>query len=117
MPKIKPKVRERRDGSFGYIIQLPEDVKKTTGLSTSTFNSEKDALVFAEEVERRKTSVYKQSFSAVSAETVDDLFRWYTTTQEFRTIKQNSKTSYLGQMKSHLKADISRTVVNSVICP
>ena len=99
MPKIKPKLRERRDNTFAYIIQLPADVQKSTGLSTSTFNTEEDALAFAEEVERRKTSLYKQSFSTVSAETVDDLFKWYTTTQEFRTIKENSKTSYLGQMK------------------
>lgn len=99
MSKIRPKVRERRDGTFAYIVQLPADVKKSTGLSTSTFNTETDALAFAEEVERRKTSVYKQSFSTVSAETVDDLFKWYITTQEFRTIKENSKTSYLGQMK------------------
>ena len=99
MPKIKPVTRERRDGTFGYTIQIKPDIQKATGLSTSKFKTETDALAVAEEVERRKTSIYKQSCSSVSAETVDDLFKWYITTQESRTIKENSKTSYLGQMK------------------
>ena len=105
MAKIRPKIRERRDGTLSYLIQVPESVRKSTGLGTKTFNSESQASAYSIEVERRESSVFKQSFNSHSTETVDDLFRWYVTTQEYQTIKQNSKTHYLGLMK---KASESR---------
>jgi len=109
MPKIKPKIRERRDGTLSYLVQVPEGVRKSTGLGTKTFNSESEANAWSLEVDRRESSVFKQSFNKSSSETVGDLFRWYVTTQEYLTIKPNSKTHYLGLIK---KASESRHLLD-----
>ncbi len=105
MTILRPKKRPLRDGTHSYTVQLPTKLQKTTGLSTQTFSSEDEALNYILEVGRRDNAVQKQQFIGFSSETIDDLFQWYITTQEYLTIKPNSKTQYLGLMK---KASESR---------